>query len=125
MKKNKLPFKSKLIFVYNAQSDPLSAAINIAHKILSPSTYPCHLCRLTHHALSEKKEWLNFRKQSGIEMVFYHRNDFEEKFGRSYLYPVIIEEKEAGLFLLLDRESLEKTERTTQLIEAIKRLVDH
>ena len=33
----------KLIFVYNANSGKLSAALDIAHKIISPSTYQCRL----------------------------------------------------------------------------------
>ncbi|NJM95354.1 MAG: GTPase, partial [Acaryochloridaceae cyanobacterium CSU_5_19] len=38
----------RLIFVYNANSGGINTALDIAHKLLSPSTYRCNLCRLTH-----------------------------------------------------------------------------
>jgi hypothetical protein len=53
-----------LLFVYNANSGKLNAAFDMAHKAISPSTYKCSLCALTHNPLKEKKEWVDFQKAS-------------------------------------------------------------
>jgi hypothetical protein len=38
----------KLLFVYNADSGLAAALFDSAHKLLSPQTYACNLCALTH-----------------------------------------------------------------------------
>ena len=43
----------KLIFVYNAGSGKLNALFDMAHKIVSPTTYECSLCALTHDAFQD------------------------------------------------------------------------
>jgi len=52
-----------LIFVYNAASDIWSKSLDAAHKIISPSTYACNLCSLTHGNFSEKQVWVLFDKE--------------------------------------------------------------
>ncbi len=54
----------KLIFVYNANAGKLSAALDIAHKIISPSTYQCNLCSLTHGTFTERDVWKKFSEES-------------------------------------------------------------
>ena len=53
--------KDGLIFVYNAKSGTLNAAIDYFHKIVSPETYDCNLCILTYD---------NFGKKKGMESIF-------------------------------------------------------
>ena len=47
---------SKLLFVYNVNSGKLNILFGIVHKIISPSTYTCELCSLTHGVFSEHVE---------------------------------------------------------------------
>jgi hypothetical protein len=60
----------QLIFVYNANSDLFSTITDFAHKILSPSTYDCHLCALTYGNFSEKKEWKAFIENFPVNAIF-------------------------------------------------------
>jgi len=46
----------RLIFVYNAESGTMNSAIDFAHKMLSPETYECNLCRITYGNFAMKKE---------------------------------------------------------------------
>jgi hypothetical protein len=48
---------TQLIFVYNADSGGLNTLFDIAHKVVSPETYSCSLCMLTHGVLSERTAW--------------------------------------------------------------------
>jgi len=54
-----------IVFIYNAHSDIWNKYIDFAHKIISPSTYACDLCSLTHGNYSEKKFGKN------LEMRFH------------------------------------------------------
>jgi hypothetical protein len=65
----------KLVFVYNADSGMLNTLVDIAHKILSPKTYNCNLCMLTHGYFSARKNWLDFLQTLNIEMEFLHRDE--------------------------------------------------
>lgn len=39
--------KPRLVFVYAADSGVLNIAKDVIHKLVSSSTYPCHLCAIT------------------------------------------------------------------------------
>ena len=65
----------KLVFVYNADSGMFNTMADIAHKMLSPKTYNCNLCMLTHGYFSTRKDWLDFLQTLNIEMEFLHRDE--------------------------------------------------
>ncbi len=88
----------KLIFVYNADSGQLNTALDIAHKLISPSTYQCNLCALTHGVFSEREEWKRFREESDDELTFLHKDEFERRYGQPQpAYPVVLEQTPDGL----------------------------
>ncbi len=66
----------KLIFVYNADSGLFNTVSDIAHKVLSPKTYSCNLCALTHGHFKIRQEWVDFLEQLDIELEFLHRDEF-------------------------------------------------
>ena len=66
----------KLIFVYNADSGRLNALQDSLHKLISPSTYNCRLCQLTHSFFSEKDEWRSFVDSLEVECDFLHKDEF-------------------------------------------------
>lgn len=87
----------KLIFVYNANSGTLNTLLDIGHKLLSPSTYNCQLCSLTHGALAEKKQWKEFRESFPHDLIFLHKDEFEEEYQQSFIYPVVLEDVEGEI----------------------------
>lgn len=114
----------KLLFVYNANSGTVNAVLDSLHKSLSPVTYSCNLCALTHGAIGEKKQWRKFRESSGIPMEFLHKNEYEKnyasKFGHKFTYPIIlIEDMHQQLQVLFTPEELNGI---ASLEELIKRL---
>jgi len=111
----------KLIFVYNADSGKLNTMFDIAHKIVSPKTYKCSLCSITHNALSEKSEWSEFRKQSKVSLEFLHKDEFENKYKVAFDYPVILQEKD-GLNLQLSAKEISEIKSTQELIAKINNL---
>ena len=71
---------SGLVFVYNADRGFFNMMADISHKVLSPSTYPCNLCGLTHGAFSMRKEWRDFLAKIKPPLTFMHRDEFRKEF---------------------------------------------
>lgn len=109
-----------LIFVYNADSNPISELIDLGHKILSPSTYQCSLCTLTHGPFTEKEAWTEFRKTMGVPMEFLHRDEFENKYDLRFEYPVILT-KNNNIEVLMPKEDIDSLEDLDALIVAVKK----
>jgi len=109
-----------LIFVYNADSGPVSGLFDLGHKILSPSTYQCSLCTLTHGPFTEKEAWTEFRKTMGVPMEFLHRDEFENKYDLRFEYPVILT-KNNNIEVLMPKEDIDSLEDLDALIVAVKK----
>lgn len=111
----------KLIFVYNADSGMLNTVKDIGHKLFSPATYDCFLCSLTHGAFRENPEWRDFRSQARSEMIFLHRDEFEEQYGRQMDYPLILKEN-GSLETVVSKDRLAQFSSLNDLIEAVREL---
>ena len=74
------PEKTRLIFVYNADSGLFNTMSDIAHKIFSPQTYSCNLCAITHDYFKEREQWRVFIENLGVPVEFLHRDEFRRKF---------------------------------------------
>lgn len=111
----------KLLFIYNANSGRLNTIIDIGHKLLSPSTYQCSLCALTHNAFSENKLWKTFKSESHLEMEFYHKDEFETKFPSIKLaYPTVLKQEENQLSTILNPDVLNEVTSADALIVLLK-----
>lgn len=69
----------KLIFIYNAESWLWNAISESIHKFVSPETYPCALCDITHGNFWAKKQWNTFLKTIQIPVAFYHKDEIINK----------------------------------------------
>ena len=107
----------QLIFVYNAQSGLINRVRDMGNKLISPSTYSCNLCVITHNTFSEKRVWARFRKQGKIDMAFYHYDEFENIFpGLDFDYPVVLLKTGEQLTELLSAEELNHMSNVEDLI---------
>lgn len=112
----------KLIFVYNAQSGFLNAALDAVHRIVSPESYPCELCALTYGVVGERKAWREFRQRSAHEMVFYHKDKFEEAYGRRFSYPLVLCDDDGRLTPLITKEDFQEMDALDELLEWLEPL---
>lgn len=108
----------KLIFVYNANSGLVNTWIDIAHKIVSPSTYSCDLCALTHDTFHERQEWKQFRENSNIDFTFLHKDEFEQQYKQLFSYPIILKEEDR-LFPFIEANEFKSLANYKDLIELI------
>lgn len=89
---------SVLVFVYNADSGLVSTLLDIGHKIVSPSTYECRLCALTHSIFNMRDEWRRFVAHLGVPVEFLHRDELERRYGiRGTALPAVFRLDDRGL----------------------------
>ena len=111
----------KLIFVYNADSGLANTVKDIGQKLFSPQTYDCLLCSLTHGTFRENPEWKAFRQNGAMEMVFLHRDEFEQQYDRKLDYPVILREN-GSLEVAISKDQMAEFATLDGLIEAVRNL---
>ncbi len=69
------PDGGRLVFVYNADRGLLNAAKDIWHRVTSPSTYPCALCKLTYSTTGMDRRWRQFVESLDVPVEFLHRDE--------------------------------------------------
>jgi hypothetical protein len=111
----------KLIFVYNADSGLVNTLMDIGHKAISPQTYECNLCDLTFGMFKENKKWKEFRKESDTEMEFLHRDEFEQKYGKKFDYPLILKQDDE-LSVMIPQAELNQIQTLDELISKVEGL---
>ena len=67
-----------LIFIYNAKSGLTQAALDWAHKIISPKTYECSLCSLTYGNLGKYSKWSKFLKSLNLNKSFIYDDQLSD-----------------------------------------------
>lgn len=112
----------RVVLVYQADSGLKSALIDGLHKVVSPKTYACQLCKLTHGAFSERKNWKAFLNQTQIEFEILHRDEFISYHGVESDFPAIFEFSEGVLKRLLGPEEIAQFKSELDLIEYFRKL---
>jgi len=77
-----MPLRSTdtIIFVYNADSGLFNLLSDMAHKALSPDTYNCQLCMLTHGHFGMRDQWRDYLETLDVEIDFLHRDEFIKQY---------------------------------------------
>ncbi len=112
-----------LLFVYNANSNPWSKLFDAVHKVVSPETYACGLCKLTHGVLKEKELWTTFRKQSASRMVFLYKDQFLKLHGvknELFSFPIILQHSDGKYQPLITTKELRGFKKTEDLINFLQ-----
>ena len=78
----------ELQFIYNAKSDWFNSIFDLVHKNISPETYQCNLCKITHGAFTESKKFKELKIKYNITL--WHTDDYELKYHKESAYPLII-----------------------------------
>jgi hypothetical protein len=111
-----------LIFVYNADSNPLSLVMDFAHRLLSPSSYECHLCDVTYDHFTMKSDWKDFIARLPRPSRFYLKDKFLKRYPecRGTPFPaVFVECASSGLRELVTANEL----NAARTLNEMKKLV--
>ncbi|WP_046757059.1 hypothetical protein [Kordia jejudonensis] len=111
----------KILFIYNAKSGTLNSLLDVAHKLISPKTYQCKLCSITHDTFSENEQWKRFRETTKLPLEFLHTDEFEASYKAiETKYPVILIQENEKLREWIPKSEIEKIETTEELIRLIE-----
>ncbi|MCI0743987.1 MAG: hypothetical protein L0Y58_01150 [Verrucomicrobia subdivision 3 bacterium] len=111
----------KVILVYNADDGLFNALSDWAHKLFSPATHQCHLCRYTIGLSGMRFPWKEFLESLGCPLLFFHRPDFRELYPNlNVRFPVILVEVGGEPTVLLSASEIAKSGSLDGLIEATR-----
>lgn len=96
----------ELIFVYNAKSTIAHRLFVALHKSISPSTYNCDLCSLTHGNIGATKAWEDFYSRSGIPIRLFYKDQFQKYFQKEIEYPAVMTYEYSALNCILGPKEL-------------------
>jgi hypothetical protein len=99
--------EDSFIFIYNANRGKVNGLINSIHKSLSPNTYDCKLCKLTHGFAGPTKEWKTFLETLPGEKYFLHKEEVKHiGFLTVADLPLILKLKGQKIISVVDNEKL-------------------
>ena len=111
----------RLLFVYNADSGFFNALADMAHKLLSPRTYACNLCVLTHGHFGPRREWTAFLRSLDIPCTFLHHDEFIRQYGlEGIALPAVFMADGPVLEVCLDADTLGRCESLGELKTLIR-----
>lgn len=115
-----------LIFVYNADAGLFSLVSDFAHKIISPQTYACNLCRLTYGHFKIKKDWKDFMDGLNFEKVFLHKDEFHRKYPAQHdrPLPAVFGRRDGQLEEILSAEELNAQNNLDSLKDILGRKLE-
>jgi hypothetical protein len=112
--------KFTLVFVYNADGGLFNTLSDVAHKILSPETYACNLCALTHTAFGMRREWKEFLVNLEARTEFLHADELRNLYGVTGLaLPAILRRRGATLEEFIDAAAINSCRTLDELKRAI------
>ncbi|GJM41730.1 MAG: hypothetical protein DHS20C20_20120 [Ardenticatenaceae bacterium] len=111
---------NKLVFVYNANSGLLNFVLDAAHKLFSPSTYPCNLCALTYTPASLLR-WQRFVKSLPWPVEFLHRDELAAQYGAAdSLLPAAFLWDGRSLQPWIDAEEMDSYQTLAELMAVVE-----
>lgn len=111
--------RTKLVFIYNAHSGRIHAALDTLHKWLSPDTYSCQLCRIGYHGFGMRQALRDYLQRLDLELVFLHRDDYRQYIQQELPLPAILLTQENDTTVLLSAAQLGQCDNLEQLLEAL------
>ena len=112
----------RILIVYNASNDKLSSVFGMIHKVISPKTYACSLCKLTHGNFEIKAIWKRFI--TGKNIMILYKSDFMKYYPEAnfedHEFPMVLTEKNNMLKELLNKKELDQISNTEELIRKIQ-----
>lgn len=117
--------KTSLLFVYNADSGIFNTLSDIAHKILSPETYECNLCAITHSHFSMRKPWGKYLETLDAELEFLHRDELIKQYGEqsAALPTIFVKQADKSLTVAVSAEEINQCKTMDDLQGTITKIL--
>jgi len=113
-------YTPQLLFVYNADSDPINQMFDFAHKIFNPSTYACDLCNLTYGNFTMETNWKAYISALSGTQRFLYRNQFIDEFKEEIIAPAIIKVVNGFWYILISADEIANCASLDNLIDLVR-----
>ncbi|MBK1724590.1 hypothetical protein [Thiocystis violacea] len=108
------------LFVYNADTGLFNGLADAAHKILSPETYACALCKVTYGWFGERGVWRDFLASLNADCRFLHRDEFQARFPEARIaLPAVLRLVDDRPVVCLDAERLSQCADLDELMRLV------
>ena len=114
----------KLIFIYNAKRGFINEITDLAHKMISPETYPCDLYALTYDTFAMKQEWSNYIDRLPMKTVFMYKDKLTENVMKNVEPPAIFLLKDDNLTNVLSAKEFNSIDNLEGLIRKIDQILE-
>ncbi len=113
---------ARLVFVYNADSGPVSALMDAVHKLVSPQTYACSLCFITYGPVAMRTEWKRFIEGLPYPSEFLHRDQFRDRWPELDvpLPAILMQEGERAPDVLVGADEMAREQSVAELIALVE-----
>lgn len=107
-----------IMMVYNADAGVFNAMSDAFHKAVSPDTYQCSLCVVTHGIVSMRFQWRTFLGSLPLKKKFCHRDDFADDFPGVHvaLPAILLDVADSKPKVLVSQEELSSIDDLSKLI---------
>jgi hypothetical protein len=111
----------QLIFVYNADSNLFSLVTDFVHKIISPKTYQCNLCKITFGSLGVKSKWRSYIQSLQTPVKFLHKDEFVHQYPKlaSADLPAVYKVEADKIKLIITSEEINSINSIDDLIALV------
>ncbi|MGH7943838.1 MAG: hypothetical protein ACREF9_02320 [Opitutaceae bacterium] len=112
----------RMVFVYNADSGLFNAVIAWSHKLISPQTYQCSLCRSTFGLTGMLVPWKIFLQMLPFPSTFLHRDEFGPRYPNlaAMPLPLILIERNGESEILIAAGEIKETGGLAGLIGLVQ-----
>jgi hypothetical protein len=109
-----------LVFVYAGDSGAVNGLVHYVHKIVSPSTYECHLCGLTDGPLGRHKAWSRALAELAPDAKFLHRDELRRQYGMQPALPAVFALRDGRPELLISKAEIDACADLDALIALLR-----
>jgi hypothetical protein len=117
-----------ILFIYNAKAGIVAGMMDSVHKTVSPDTYECALCAVTHGFFTMQRGFRDWLKALPYAVTFHHRPDFRADYpqGKDIALPaVLMRQSDGTLTTLLSAAQLKPLKRTDDLVAALNAALEN
>ena len=115
--------EKSLLIVYNADSGLFNTIAASVHKIVSPQTYECALCKHTFGTTGMLAMWKSYLDMQPFPVSYSHRDEFREthpEWAELKLPAILLEEGNGEMTVLIEAEKIRSATSLSELISMME-----
>ncbi len=115
--------EKSLLIVYNADRGLFNTIAASVHKIVSPQTYECALCKHTFGTTGMLAMWKSYLDMQPFPVLYSHRDEFREthpEWSDLKLPAILLQDGDGGKTVLIEAEKIRAANSLSELISMME-----